>query len=67
MRIKFLWDVMLCHWVFGFHCFEDTVILQSDDKHSVIDSVIPQKTCILSGGAEHQIVHINGCPFLHAL
>jgi hypothetical protein len=22
MRIKFLWNVMLCHWVFGFHCLK---------------------------------------------
>jgi hypothetical protein len=63
MRIKFLWDVMPCHWVFGFHCFEGTVILQNSDKHTAIDSVIQQKTCILSSGAEHQIVHIHGCPF----
>jgi len=67
MRIKFLWDVMLCHSVFGFQCFEGTVILQNSDKHAAIDSVIQQKTCILSSGAEHQIVHIHRCPFLHAL
>jgi hypothetical protein len=43
--------------------FEGTVILQNSDKHSVINSAIPQKTCILSSGAEHRIVHIHGCPF----
>ena len=51
-------------WVFGFQCFEGTVIFKTV---TVIDSVIPQKTCILSSGAEHQIVHIHGCPFLHAV
>jgi hypothetical protein len=57
MRIHVFWDVMLCHWLGGYKCFEGIAVAENTDIHPPSDTPSQPKRLESSGLVYFYVIH----------